>query len=124
MNLKVLCTHSVAVVSVAIKILVVAVRETWGRGRLQCLVSTLLRVALPVTEGILCAGKSGGLFVGGWGGVLYPELDGKMSGTPVLAQWLVTEGCCHMLVWILKNWYSRIQLQLLMCKICFIAASR
>jgi hypothetical protein len=42
--------------------------------------------------------------------VLYPELDGKRSGTPVLTELLVTEGCWLRLMWTLKNWYSRIQL--------------
>jgi hypothetical protein len=35
--------------------------------------------------------------------VLYPELEGKMSGTPVLTERLVTEGCWLRLVWTLKN---------------------
>jgi len=57
--------------------------------------------------------------------VLYPELDGKMSGTQVLTERLVTEGCWLRLVWALKNWYSRIQLQLLVWWIWgFIAARR
>jgi len=42
--------------------------------------------------------------------LLYPELDGKMSGTPVLTERLVTEGHWLRLGWTLKNWYSRIQL--------------
>ena len=45
---------SIVVVFVAIRILVVVALKTSERGSLQCLVvSTLLRVALPVSEGIL-----------------------------------------------------------------------
>ena len=36
--------------------------------------------------------------------VLYPELDGKSSGTPVLTERLVTEGCWFRFVWTLKNY--------------------
>ena len=53
------------------------------------------------------------------------RLDGKMSGTPVLTEWLVTEGSWFRLVWTLKKWYSRIQLQLLVWWIWrFIAARK
>ena len=44
------------------------------------------------------------------GYLFYPELDGKRSCRPVLTERLVTEGCWLRLVWTLKNWYSRIQL--------------
>ena len=37
--------------------------------------------------------------------LLFPELDGKMSGTPVLTKRLVTEGYWFRIVWTLKNWY-------------------
>ena len=37
--------------------------------------------------------------------LLYRELDGKISGTPVLTKRLVTEGYLFRLVWTLKNWY-------------------
>ena len=36
--------------------------------------------------------------------LLYPELDGKRSGTPVLTEQLVTEGCWLRLIWTLKNY--------------------
>jgi len=36
--------------------------------------------------------------------LLYPELDGKRSGTPVLTERLVTEECWLRLVWTLKNY--------------------
>jgi len=36
--------------------------------------------------------------------MLYSELDGKKSGTPVLAERLVTEGCWLRLVWTLNNY--------------------
>ena len=36
--------------------------------------------------------------------MLYPELDGQMSGIPVLTERLVTEGCRLRLVWTLKNY--------------------
>jgi len=36
--------------------------------------------------------------------MFYPELDGKKSGTPVLTERLITEGCWLRLVWTLKNY--------------------
>jgi len=45
--------------------------------------------------------------------LLYPELECKMSGTSVLTERLVTEGRWLRVVRTRKNWYSRIQLQLL-----------
>ena len=40
-------------------------------------------------------------------GVLYPEVDGKKSGTSVLTERLVTEGCWFRLVWTLKNYIHK-----------------